>query len=90
MEKIHIFYNYCELPKLVRIQSEALCLDHTFDPASSEKPIGIEECLKLASSPYIDSVKMLLTEANDAYYIEPLANDEKVHLFGWEDAKNYY
>lgn len=87
--KRKIFYNYAEPPQMVRIKSEALCLDHTFSPLSSCRCLGIGDCIKLANSPFIDSVQMLLAEENNAYYPEPITDIGKVYLLGWVDAGLY-
>ena len=71
---------------MVRIKAESLCLDHTFDPWASETPMNIGYFIKMAESPYIDQVLMLLSEENDAFYYDELNHNEKVVVTGWVDA----
>lgn len=51
-----IYYDEMCIPNQIRIVSEALCLDHTFSPAASQKIIGYKALLLLLGNPLIDSV----------------------------------
>ena len=51
-----IYYDEMCIPNQIRIVSEALCLDHTFSPAASQKIIGYKALLVLLRNPLIDSV----------------------------------
>lgn len=51
-----IYYDEMCVPNQIRIVSEALCLDHTFSPAASQKIIGYKALLLLLRNPLIDSV----------------------------------
>ena len=42
-----IYYDEMCIPNQIRIVSEALCLDHTFSPAASQKIIGYKALLVL-------------------------------------------
>lgn len=51
-----IYYDEMCIPNQIRIVSEALCLDHTFSPAASQKIIGYKALLVLLRNSLIDSV----------------------------------
>lgn len=86
MDKIKLKYiNICP-PKKVRIKSERLCLDYTFDSLSSQQCISVADTIKLSQSVYIDKVMIYLDDDNGAYYEDELADNERVYLRGWYDA----
>ena len=87
--KTKLYYMYPECPHMVRIKSEALCLDHIFDPWSSNAPLTIGAVIELASQPYIDQVMMYLTEDNGAFILlseDGSDNLKKSLVLGWVDA----
>lgn len=81
-------YLYLELPILVRIVSNKLCLDHTFAPASTQVPVSIEELCVMANSPMYDSIMILLPENVDASYYDDSCN-EQIPISGWIELKNF-
>ena len=59
-----IYYDEMCIPNQIRIVSEALCLDHTFSPAASQKIIGYKDLLHLLKNPLIDSVYVNMNEGS--------------------------
>lgn len=59
-----IYYDEMCIPNQIRIVSEALCLDHTFSPAASQKVIGYKALLLLLRNPLIDSVYVNMDEGS--------------------------
>lgn len=56
------------IPIAVRIKSEALALDHTYLPFSTESSqCGVGDLYRLSLNPMIDEVYVCF-EAGDAYY----------------------
>lgn len=59
-----IYYDEMCIPNQIRIVSEALCLDHTFSPAASQKIIGYKALLLLLGNPLIDFVYVNMDEGS--------------------------
>jgi len=77
-------YFYTEFPSVVRIKSESLCMDHTFVPGASSKPVSLDYLCKLSHEDHIDCVFALIPKAAKAYYIDSI-NNEKISIYFWEE-----
>lgn len=76
-----LYYDWIEVPKIVRIVSDSLALDHTFFPGSCDCQIGIKELQMLLQTPTIDEIYIFLEEKNKAYYVN--AAEECIPVTGW-------
>ena len=81
-------YFYLELPKLVRIVSRKLCLDHTFAPSSTQTPATIEELCVMANSSIYDSIMILLPQNAEVTYHDNNCNED-IPVDGWVELKNF-
>ncbi len=86
MDKIKIYYISICPPEKVRIKSECLCLDYTFDARSSQQCVSVGDMIKLSGEPYIDLVMIYLDDDNGAYYIDEMTDEKKIFLHGWYNA----
>lgn len=87
MSKILLKYISVCPPKKVRIKSERLCLDYTFEPMSSQRCISIGDMLRLAQEQVIDLVMLYFDSDNGAYYVDELADGKRIYLNGWYNAE---
>jgi len=85
--KVKLYALPLDTPDMVRIKSEALCLDHVLYPISSEKTLSIADFLRLSEDEIYDCVLMYFSRET-AYYVDPVT-DEKVYVHGWINAEMY-
>lgn len=82
-------YLYLELPSIVRIKSESLCLDHTFSPDATMKPVSYDDLYKLLNKGYIDSVHAFVPKEAMIYCIDTINNNEKLPVSGWINLSDF-
>lgn len=88
--KEHIYYDEMNVPLKIRIVSERLCLDHTFDPHATNSCIGYEDVIALQKSGLIDKLFIYLDTCS-AYYIVDVSG-KKTAVFcgaGWINARDF-
>ena len=81
-------YFYPILPSIVRIKSECLCMDHTFVPDATMKPVSYDDLIELLKSKYIDSVWAFVPKESEAYFLCPVTG-EKLTIYGWTDLSEF-
>ncbi len=98
---VKLNYVYVILPKKVRLISNAMAMNHDFEPNNTidyydpnfEVPmsfasdIGIDELFKLAETGLFEHILVYLTEDNMAFYLNN--EKEKIDLFGWIDLMQF-
>jgi len=81
-------YVYIELPSIVRIKSESLCLDHIFSPDATMKSVSYDDLFKLLNKGYIDSVHAFVPNDSMVYCFDTI-NNEKLPVSGWIDLSDF-
>lgn len=56
--KTNIYYDEMCLPAAIRIKSETLCMDYTFNPAATQKTITYEGLKSIIENPMTDLVQI--------------------------------
>ena len=87
-----LYYDWPELPKMVRIKSDKLCLDYTYCPHSCfNNPASLKELVELANHELIDEVYADIPECCKAYCVINVdsATKEKTKIIGWYALSNF-
>lgn len=67
-EKVKIYYDEMVPPKHIRLVSEMLCMDYSFNPMLSSNPIGFENLVELSQSSFFDHI-FVVTKKGSAYMV---------------------
>ena len=74
----YLFYNPYEVPVKIRIKSTSSNIDLEYEPFDAgDKPVYLDELIKMAKSECYDDVQVYLSSHNDAY-----TKENKKDLFG--------
>ncbi len=82
--KTNIYYDEMCLPASIRIKSETLCLDYTFNPAATQKTITYEGLKSIIENPMTDLVQIEF--ASETGYIKDYEGNINPVL-GWLQIK---
>lgn len=88
-----LFYNYCELPYMIRLfRSEDLLSEYNpwdiIEDENNPLPKTIEELFKVLNGGEYTKIEILLTASNDAYFrvgVEPKSEE----VIGWIDLADF-
>jgi hypothetical protein len=76
-----LYYSKMALPKIIRIKSSKLQLDHTFFPFSEVINLNIVDYKNLLIMGYFDDVLILPSDNDEAYVVG--AENERVYINQW-------
>lgn len=82
-----LYYSKMALPKIIRIKSSKLQLDHTFWPFSEVNNLSLTSFKKLLTEGYFDDVLIYPSDNEDAYVIG--TENEKVYIGQWISLRDY-
>ena len=84
----YLFYNPCEVPVKIRIKSTCSNIDLEYEPFDAgDKPVYLDELIKMAKSECFDDVQVYLSSHNEAYTKENKKDFVGTRVKGWISLK---
>ena len=84
-----LYYNPIEMPAEVCLESKILGIKKQYHCSAPSGPVDMDELFRLASTDTFDTVDVLLTSHNEAYYRKTKKSIQQEVVDGWVSLKEY-